>query len=133
MPKSIRVLLVEDESVVSLAFSEQLKRLGCEVVGTARDGKSAVVQAGNLLPDVVLMDIGLPGMDGIEACRQIMATRSVPIIMLSAYSDDKRLDDAKHAGAAGYLVKPTTETQLRQAIEKIFPQASEGKPGASHP
>jgi response regulator NasT len=120
MAANVRVLLVEDEFLILRAITEQLAKLGCEVVGTARSGPAAVEAALRLKPDVLLMDIGLPEMDGIEACRRIMACLPLPIVVLSAYDDQNRLQEAKAAGAVGYLIKPIRESQLKKAIEEAL-------------
>jgi DNA-binding NarL/FixJ family response regulator len=85
----VRVLVVEDEFIVSLTLKVQLEAMGCDVVGTARDAGSAVAQAEALHPDVVLMDIGLSGSDGVEATRAIMAQAPTSIIAVTAYGDDR--------------------------------------------
>jgi response regulator NasT len=123
MSASVRVLIVEDEFLISLFLSQQLENLGYAVVATAKDGAAGVAEALRLKPDVVLMDVGLPVMDGIEASRQILAAYPVPIIMLSAYDDDKKFEEAQAAGVAGYVIKPATERQLQEAIEQALNQS----------
>jgi len=125
--------VVEDEFVIAMAFSQQLEHLGYEVVGTARNGAEGVAEAIRLRPDVVLMDIGLPGMDGIEACRKIMAVCPLPIVMLTAYDDEERLSEAQEAGAMAYLLKPATEAQLRDVIEKALSQSRIAESADSQP
>ncbi len=124
-----RVILVEDEFVVSLALKMQLEAVGCEVVGTADDGDSAIEMACELLPDVVLMDIGLPGKDGIDATREIMARAPTRIIMVTAYGDE-RVEQALKAGARLALVKPVLEHQLKQAIAKVRSEPAGESAGA---
>jgi len=111
----VRVLVVEDEFIVSLTLKVQLEAMGCDVVGTARDAGSAVAQAEALHPDVVLMDIGLSGSDGVEATRAIMAQAPTSIIAVTAYGDD-RVQKALQAGARLALTKPVVEEQLARAI-----------------
>jgi DNA-binding NarL/FixJ family response regulator len=110
-----RVMLVEDEFVISLALEAQLKAAGCDVLGTAHDAESAIEMACELRPDVVLMDIGLPGKDGVYATQEIMARAPTQIIMVTAYGDE-RVKRALEAGARAALVKPVVEQQLKQAI-----------------
>ncbi|UCC68153.1 MAG: response regulator [Armatimonadota bacterium] len=113
-----RVMLVEDEFVVSLALKMQLEAVGCEVVGTADNADSAIEMACDLRPDVILMDIGLPGKNGVCATREIMARAPTRIVMVTAYGDE-RLQQALDAGALLALVKPVLEHQLKQAIMKV--------------
>ena len=111
----VRVLVVEDEFIVSLTLKVQLEAMGCDVVGTARDAGGAVAQAEALHPDVVLMDIGLSGSDGVEATRAIMSQAPTSIIAVTAYGDD-RVQKALQAGARLALTKPVVEEQLARAI-----------------
>ena len=113
-----RVMLVEDEFVVALALQGQLEAAGCEVVGTARDAESALEMVSRLQPDVVLMDIGLPGRDGVEATREIMAQAPTPIILVTAYGDE-RVERGLEAGARLALTKPVLVQQLAQAIAAV--------------
>jgi len=116
---SVRVLVVEDEFIVSLALRVQLESMGCQVVGTARDALSAVRRAGELHPDVVLMDIGLSGGDGVAATRSIMQHAPTRIIVVTAYGDD-RVQEALDAGARLALTKPIVDDQLRDAIAEAI-------------
>jgi DNA-binding NarL/FixJ family response regulator len=113
-----RVLVVEDEFVVAMTLRVQLEALGCEVVGIGRDADSAVAMARDLRPDLVLMDIGLPGRDGIEATREILAEVPARVIVVTAY-EDQRVRQALAAGARLVLTKPILEEQLAQAIEAV--------------
>lgn len=113
-----RVLVVEDEFVVSLTLRVQLEAVGCEVVGTAREADTAVDLAVELRPDVILMDIGLPGKDGVEATREIMERTPTPIIVVTAYGDE-RVQRALAAGARVALTKPVLEEQLAQALAQV--------------
>ncbi len=112
--------MVEDEFIVLRVICEQLARLGYDVVGTARDGANGIAEALRLKPDIVVMDIGLPDMDGIEASRKIMTHSPLPVVVLSAYDDRQRLEEAKAAGAIGYVVKPIAEQQLKETIEQAL-------------
>jgi DNA-binding NarL/FixJ family response regulator len=121
-------MLVEDEFVISLALEAQLKAAGCEVLGTARDAESAIEMACELRPDVVLMDIGLPGKDGVYATQEIMARAPTQIIMVTAYGDE-RVERALEAGARAALVKPVVEQQLQQAIMEVSSDPTGGSAG----
>jgi CheY-like chemotaxis protein len=128
----IRVLLVEDEFVVSMTLKLQLEALGCTVVGTARSAGEGIELADRFGPDVVIMDIGLPGIDGVEATRTIMSQSPTNIIVVTAYGDH-RVQDALDSGARLVLTKPILEEQLAQAIEVVTGRkldAAEGAPAA---
>lgn len=104
---------------------EMLTNLGYLVVGEAGDGMSAVNQARELRPDIVIMDIKMPDLDGIEAARLLTAERIAPVLLLSAYSQQELVQRARDAGVAGYLVKPFQETDLTPAIEVALARYSE--------
>ncbi|MFN3649712.1 MAG: response regulator [Armatimonadota bacterium] len=93
-----------------------LTRLGYHVVGTARNGREAVESASRLHPDLILMDVEMPELDGISATREIMRSHPTAILMLSAYSDHQTIRRALAAGASGNLVKPATDAQLAAAV-----------------
>src|SRR5262245_55663631 len=111
-----RVLICEDEGVTALRLQRVLTALGYHVVGEARDGEAAVRLAQALRPDVILMDVNMPGLDGIEATVRIMQECPTAVVMLTAYSEPAILERALAAGASGYLVKPMVDDQLRPAI-----------------
>jgi sigma-B regulation protein RsbU (phosphoserine phosphatase) len=111
-----RVLVCEDEGLTALRLRKVLTASGYEVVGEARDGEEAVRLAARLQPDVVLMDVSMPRLDGIEATRRIIENSPTAVIMLTAYSDRELVQRALAAGASGYLVKPVVEGQLQSAI-----------------
>jgi response regulator NasT len=125
-PDRPRVLVVEDEFVILLSLKIQLQAIGCDVVGTARDADDAVEQARTLQPDIILMDIGLPGKDGAEATRDIMAEKWTRTIIVTAYGDE-RVDEAVRAGACVVLTKPIVQEQLARAIA----QAQDTTPGSA--
>ena len=113
-----RALICEDVGVTVMQIRKALVRAGYEVVGEAVEGKQAIQMAKDLRPDLILMDINMPGaIDGIAATRAILEEQTVPIVMLTAYSDDASVDSALDAGACGYLVKPITSEQLLPNIK----------------
>ncbi|MHB1293593.1 MAG: ANTAR domain-containing response regulator [Anaerolineae bacterium] len=113
----IRIVIADDESIICMDLREMLGNLGYLVVGEAGDGRSAVNLARELRPDVVLMDIKMPDMDGIEAAKVLTAERIAPVVLLTAFSQRELVDRAKEAGVVGYLVKPIQEADLAPAIE----------------
>jgi len=113
--RRVRVLVVEDEFAVSLSLEAQARAVGCEVVDTAHEARSALELACATRPDVVLMDIGLPEVDGVEATRQIMAESPTCVILVTAY-DDERVEAGLRAGARLALTKPIRQEQLARAI-----------------
>lgn len=113
-----RILVVDDEKIVNLDIQVTLKRLGYEIAGEAVTGEEALQKAVALMPDLVLMDIKLRGeMDGIEAAESIIRNIDIPVVFLTAYSDEQTLNRAKLSGPFGYLLKPFEERDLRSAIE----------------
>ncbi len=117
----IRVLIVDDHVLLRQALAHVLQRsAGIEVVGHADNGREATSAAGKLRPDVVLMDMVMPGLNGIDATRQILrAQPKCHILILSAYSDDDRVAQALEAGAAGYLLKSADAEELVEAIRTV--------------
>ncbi len=113
---AIRILIAEDNDLVSLTLEEQLKGLGYEVAGIARSGTEAIHLANRLHPDLIIMDIRMPEMDGTEAALRIRDQQPIPIIMLTAYVDKDTVRKAEAAGALAYLVKPVNENELPPAI-----------------
>jgi two-component system, response regulator PdtaR len=112
----LRVLIAEDESIVRLDLRALLEDQGLFVCGEARNGLEAVALARELLPDVALLDIGMPELDGIEACRRIYAERPIPIVMLTGHSERELVDRAIEAGAFSYLGKPFRATDVAPAL-----------------
>jgi two-component system, LytTR family, response regulator LytT len=114
----VHILVVEDESIVSKDIQHSLKKLGYNVAGAASTGEEAVVLAGQLRPDIILMDIMLKGeMSGIDAAGQIKDEYNIPVIFLTAYADESTLDKAKITEPYGYILKPFKEIDLHTAIE----------------
>jgi response regulator NasT len=112
-----RIVVAEDEAISRMDLCEMLENLGYTVVGQAGDGVAAVSLARTLKPDLVLMDIKMPELDGISAAETLSDERAVPVLLLTAYSDREFVDRAVDAGVMGYLVKPFAEAQLKPAIE----------------
>jgi len=112
-----RVLIAEDEALIRLDLAEMLVEEGYDVVGEAGDGETAVRLAEELRPDLIILDIKMPIMDGLEAAERIAQTRIAPIIILTAFSQRELVDRARDAGAMAYLVKPFQKSDLVPAIE----------------
>jgi two-component system, response regulator PdtaR len=113
----VRVLIAEDETIIRLDLAEMLARAGFHVCGQARDGVEAVELARSERPDVAVLDVKMPRLDGIEAARRILDERPIPIVMLTAYGQDELVSRAVEAGIFGYLVKPFRESDLVPAIQ----------------
>ncbi|MBN1937092.1 MAG: response regulator [Anaerolineae bacterium] len=113
----IRVIIADDESLLRMDLQETLTELGYLVIGQVGDGQSAISMARELEPDVVVMDIKMPGMDGIEAAKILTEEKIAPVVLLTAYSQKDLIERAKEAGVVGYLVKPFREADLSPAIE----------------
>ena len=113
----MKVLIAEDETIIRLDLKTLLERAGHEVVGEAKDGSEAVALAEQLPVDLIVMDVKMPQVDGIEAARRILATRPLPIVMLTAYAQTDLVERAADAGAFGYLVKPFREADLLPAMQ----------------
>jgi two-component system, response regulator PdtaR len=111
------VLLVDDEALIRMGMRAMLQDLGYQVVGEAADGEEAIEKVAALDPDVVIMDIKMPGMDGLEATRRIMAEHPVPVIVLTAYNQRSLVEEAADAGVLAYLMKPVRESDIGPAIE----------------
>jgi two-component system, response regulator PdtaR len=112
-----RLLIAEDETIIRLDLRELLERAGFEICAEARDGQEAVDLARSELPDLAIMDVRMPHLDGIEAARRILDERPIPIVMLTAYGQEELVARAVEAGVFGYLVKPFREQDLLPAIE----------------
>lgn len=112
----MNILIADDDSLVLDVVEADLLTLGHTIAGRARDGAQALALVGERHPDLVLMDIEMPGMDGIAATEQIMATCPVPVVMLSVYADKPTLQRATAAGAGAYVTKPTEPRALDRAM-----------------
>lgn len=114
---ALRVLVAEDESLIRLDLIEMLREEGYDVVGEAGDGAAAVEQAELLKPDLVVMDVKMPVLDGISAAKKIVEKRIAPVLILTAFSQRDLVERAREAGAMAYLVKPFNKSDLVPAIE----------------
>jgi two-component system, response regulator PdtaR len=114
---SIRVVIAEDESVNRVDLEEELEQQGYVVVGAAADGEAAVNLTRELRPDVVLMDIKMPKMDGISAAETLTREKLAPVLLFTAYSDDDLIERARAAGVVHFVTKPWREKDLKPAIE----------------
>ena len=119
-----RVLVVDDQDLVRTGLRMILELGGVEVVGEAADGAAAVEAAASLHPDVVLMDLRMPGMDGVEATRRIVAAGGVRVLALTTFDADQHVADALGAGAVGFLLKDVTADGLVDAVRR----AASGEP-----
>ncbi|MER3402980.1 MAG: response regulator [Armatimonadota bacterium] len=113
----LRVVIADDEPIILLDLRQMLEELGVAVVGEASDGKQAVEKVRQLKPDLAILDVKMPEMDGIEAARILHQERMAPVLILTAYSDNELVQRAKQAGVYGYLVKPFKQADLMPAIE----------------
>lgn len=115
---TLRVLIVDDETIMRMDLAEIVKGAGYEVVSEAKDGLEAIQLSEELNPDIVLMDIKMPLLDGLTACKRILTNKhATSVLLLTAYSDKDFVAAARNAGAHGYLIKPIDEHDLIPAIE----------------
>jgi response regulator NasT len=112
-----RVVIADDEAIIRMDLKEMLASLGYLVVGEAGDGVSAVNVAREVRPDIVIMDIKMPDLDGIAAAKILTEEKIAPVLLLTAFSQQELIDGAKEAGVVGYVVKPFRESELQPAIE----------------
>ena len=125
MPPSPRPRLVvaEDQALIRLDLERLLDEAGFDVCGAARDGQEAVELALELHPDIVVLDVKMPRLDGVEAARRILAEGFVPIVMLTAYGYGELISRAVDAGVVGFVVKPFKESALVEAVREALRQA----------
>jgi two-component system, response regulator PdtaR len=116
MSASLRILIADDESIRLLSLSSQLTALGHEVVAEATRGDEAVQLAAECKPDLAILDIKMPVMDGIEAAERMTQARPIPIILLTAYNETQLIERAARANISAYLMKPVAEEDLHPAI-----------------
>ena len=120
-----RVVVAEDESLIRLDIVETLEEAGYDVVGQASDGEQAIALADELEPDLIVMDVKMPGMDGITAAERILQDRRCAVVMLTAFSQGELVERARDAGAMAYVVKPFTPAELIPAVEIAVSRAAE--------
>jgi response regulator NasT len=116
-PLTTRVVLAEDEALIRLDLKEMLEEEGYSVVGEAGDGETAVKLAEELRPDLVILDVKMPVLDGISAAERIAGEKIAPVLMLTAFSQRELVERARDAGAMAYLVKPFSKSDVVPAIE----------------
>lgn len=126
-PYTTRVVIAEDEALIRLDLKEMLEEEGYSVVGEAGDGETAVALAREHRPDLVILDVKMPVLDGISAAERIAADRIAPVLMLTAFSQRELVDRARDAGAMAYLVKPFSKSDVVPAIEMAVSRFTELK------
>ena len=120
-----RVVIAEDEALIRMDLAEMLAEEGYDVVGQAADGEQAIALAESLRPDLVVLDVKMPKLDGIAAAERIAAQRIAPVVILTAFSQRDLVESARDAGAMAYLVKPFSRTDLVPAIEMAVSRFAE--------
>jgi response regulator NasT len=120
-----RVVIAEDEAIIRLDLKELLEEDGYEVVGETGRGDEAVALVKEHRPDLVILDVMMPGMDGLTAARQIAAERLAAVLVLTAFSQRELVEEARDAGALAYLVKPIQKSDLTPAIEVALARHAE--------
>jgi AmiR/NasT family two-component response regulator len=125
--KKLRILLVDDESLIRLDLREMLREHGHEVIGEAGDGEEAIELAAKLDPDLIIMDIKMPKMTGLEAIARINLNKRIPTLMLTAYSQPELVEQAVTSGVFAFLVKPIKEHDLLPALEVVIARSDEMK------
>nr|WP_321353307.1 response regulator [uncultured Methanoregula sp.] len=130
-----KILVVDDEAIITMQLEERLNVMGYTVAGMAANGEDAIAKAHQLAPDLVLMDIVMPGkLNGIEAAKIIAGEMDIPIVFVTSYADDTIIEKAKQVGPYGYIVKPFNELEIKAAIEvALFRKSAERKFRLAHP
>jgi response regulator NasT len=118
-------VIAEDEALIRMDLAEMLAEEGYDVVGQAADGEQAIALAESLAPDLVILDVKMPRLDGIAAAQRIAEQRIAPVVMLTAFSQRDLVERARDAGAMAYLVKPFSRTDLVPAIEMAVSRFTE--------
>lgn len=124
-PTPRTVVIAEDETLIRMDLAEMLVEEGYDVVGQAGDGQKAIELAEELRPDLVILDVKMPVLDGIAAAEAIAGKRIAPVVMLTAFSQRDLVERAREAGAMSYLVKPFSQTDLVPAIEMAVSRFTE--------
>src|SRR5512137_1898061 len=122
-----KILVVDDEAIISMQLEERLHAMGYTVTGMAASGEDAIEKARRLSPDLILMDIVMPGrLNGIEAAQVIIGELDIPVVFVTSYADDAIIEKAKQVRPYGYIVKPFNELEIKAAIEvALFRKAAE--------
>ena len=120
-----RVVIAEDEALIRMDLAEMLAEEGYDVVAAVEDGEQAVVRTEELRPDLVILDVKMPRLDGIAAAQRIASQRIAPVVMLTAFSQRDLVESARDAGAMAYLVKPFGKSDLMPAIEMAVSRFAE--------
>ena len=120
-----RILVADDEFLVAAQVTHALATLGHVTVGPAVDGEAAIALARSAMPDLALLDVQMPKRDGLSVAREIYAELGIPVIIISAYSDQATVDAARDSGVFGYLVKPASVEQIRAAISVAWKRFTE--------
>ena len=120
--QALRVVVADDESIIRLDLKETLRKMGHEVVGEAGDGKTALDLARKLKPDVVMMDIKMPEMDGIDAAKVISQEKVAPVVLVTAKSTDNDVFWGKKQGAVEHVAKPWTPGIIEMILQKYCPR-----------
>jgi response regulator NasT len=115
--QALRVMIADDEAVIRMGLKTMVAALGHQVVGTAANGNDALEKTRSLVPDLLLLDIKMPGQDGLAVAETLAVEMPLPIIMLTAYTEKTLIERAANAAVVGYLVKPIREEKLGPAIE----------------
>jgi len=124
-PTARRVVIAEDEALIRMDLAEMLAEEGYDVVAAVEDGELAVARTDELRPDLVIMDVKMPRLDGIAAAQRIASQRIAPVVMLTAFSQRDLVESARDAGAMAYLVKPFGKSDLLPAIEMAVSRFAE--------
>ncbi len=125
--KALNILIVDDEAIIRLDLKELLTDAGHNVVGEAENGEVALLKARELKPDLILMDVKMPVMDGLAAAKLINEEQIAPVVLLTAYSQEDIVAKAAESGVFGYIVKPVREEQIFPAIEIAMSKFGEAK------
>lgn len=115
--KNLKVVIAEDEILILMGLKSNLENLGCQIVGEATNGKELIDVALEKKPDLIIADINLPILDGLEALEIIKQKIEIPSLIVTGYDDEELIQKAKEAGVLGYLIKPIDESDLKAAIE----------------
>ncbi|MCW2784100.1 MAG: response regulator receiver [Marmoricola sp.] len=125
VPHRRRVVIAEDEALIRLDLAEMLAEEGYDVVAAVEDGEQAIAKTEELRPDLVILDVKMPRLDGIAAAERIASQRIAPVVMLTAFSQRDLVERARDAGAMAYLVKPFGKSDLMPAIEMAVSRFAE--------